>query len=453
MVVETRGRRRRNKPVGLCMTTTAAAAELDCSPAPKRTKTTANVTPSPKKSAATATNSPPKKAKTNEESRKTTTITSSSPSPAAVLKSSQVACVAPNAQYIDLQVSPAELRPSATLTTGQCFHWRVVEPEDHQDTLSSLTTTSAWGTHNSTEWVGTLRVLSRQENDDDDDDGTSLVISLKQSPDTTLYRILYAPPHTDVHTVLHHYFQLHQPLESLYHEWSQACPRCARIAQCIPGVRILEQDPWECLVSFLCSSNNNIPRITQMLQNIRQHYGTPLVALGGNNETTMYSFPSFKTLHAQATEEDLRNLGMGYRAKYLMETMQTLHSLGGEQYLHGLRLMEDWSLVQQALMQFCGVGRKVADCVALFSLRQGGAIPVDVHVWDIARRDYDANGTLVGKSLTPSVYKQVGDLFRAQFPHYAGWAHSLLFVAELPSFRAVLPPDVLDEMDKVREHL
>jgi N-glycosylase/DNA lyase len=105
-------------------------------------------------------------------------------------------------------------------------------------------------------------------------------------------------------------------------------------------------------------------------------------------------------------------LGMGYRAKYLMETMETLHCLGGEKYLHDLRSIQDPVVIQKKLTQFCGVGRKVAaDYVALFSLCQGGAIPVDVHVWNIARHDYDADGVLVDvKSLMPSVYDQVGDL-------------------------------------------
>ena len=91
----------------------------------------------------------------------------------------------------------------------------------------------------------------------------------------------------------------------------------------------------------------------------------------------------------------------------------------------------------------------MADCVALFSLAQAEAIPVDVHVWNIACRDYDASLQHV-KSLTPSVYRQVGDIYRSRFVTKAGWAHSLLFVAELPSFRPILPADMIEEMDKVR---
>ena len=109
---------------------------------------------------------------------------------------------------------------------------------------------------------------------------------------------------------------------------------------------------------------------------------------------------------------------------------------------------EDADVVQEKLVNFSGVGKKVADCVALFSLDQTEAIPVDVHVQHIACRDYDAKLSET-KSLTPTVYRRVGDIFRSRFSSHAGWAHSLLFVAELPSFRAVLPDDMVAEMDEV----
>jgi N-glycosylase/DNA lyase len=183
-----------------------------------------------------------------------------------------------------------------------------------------------------------------------------------------------------------------------------------------------------------------------MLDAIRREYGEPLVTVGCES---FYSFPSLEAL-AKATQDDLRKLGLGYRARYLVETIALLQSLGGEEYLHKLRAISDPVKVQDELLQFSGVGRKVADCVALFSLQQDSAIPVDVHVWNIARRDYDPEGVLVDvKSLTPTIYRQVGDLFRSRFSSKSGWAHSLLFVAELPSFRAALPTHLVEEMDRV----
>jgi N-glycosylase/DNA lyase len=252
-----------------------------------------------------------------------------------------------------------------------------------------------------------------------------------------------------VENFLHSYFQLDEKLVPLYREWSDSCDRLSRIAPCIPGVRIVDQDPWECLVSFICSSNNNIPRIAKMVGAIRREYGKPMVTIG---DEVLYSFPSLETLLERANDDDLRSkCGLGYRSKYLLETMRILESLGGETYLWGLRSIEDPVVVQDKLVQFCGVGRKVADCVALFSLKQDNSIPVDVHVWNIARRDYDTERLLEKiKSLTPAAYRQVGDLFRDRFKTKSGWAHSLLFVAELPSFRPTLPNELILEMEKVR---
>ena len=315
----------------------------------------------------------------------------------------------------------------------------------------------------------------------------------------------------------------------------------------IPGVRIIKQDPWECLISFICSSNNNIPRITSMLQSIRQTYGQPIIDnrrngflnIHNNNNTSFdshhdnnnpqnnnnscwYTFPSPQEL-SLATEVDLRTkCGLGYRAKYIIQTTKQVLEWGGESALWKLRRRsqqeqqhphhddddnnnndhtdngdqlfgtttsdeEMYDSVRNQLMQLSGVGPKVADCVALFSLSQETcAIPVDVHVWNICVRDYatsleddydnknkdndnDNNNVqqedkndkdvvlLLGSgpkksssSLTPKRYKHIQDIFRRQFPTKTGWAHSLLFVAELPSFRPALPQSILDEMDEVR---
>ena len=349
----------------------------------------------------------------------------------------------PDNVFDDLQVTPEELRPSTTLTTGQCFHWKELVAKQQVAKQKS-----AWGSHNATEWIGCLRVSPIH----------SMVVVIRETPTTTLYRVLSPlPASLNVQQFLRHYFQLETPLQPLVQRWGQQDSRLKRIAACIPGVRILNQDPWECLASFICSSNNNIPRITKILQSIRETYGQPLltVEMDQGGPMVIYSFPSLTDLMQQATEMDLREkCGIGYRAKYIMETMELLTKFGGEQYLLDLKSNTTLTAVevQEQLIQFSGVGRKVADCVALFSLQQAEAIPVDVHVWNIACRDYDPTLQMT-KSLTPTIYRQVGDLFRSQFDTKAGWAHSLLFVAELPSFRPVLPLDMVEEMEKVRPRI
>jgi 3-methyladenine DNA glycosylase/8-oxoguanine DNA glycosylase len=411
--------------------------------------------PSPKKrKSTTLSDSPPNKksSKASSNQKRTTTL----------ILSSDVAKISPENPWIDLQVPPRELRPSATLTTGQCFNWMVVRDDStsHNDNglnLSLESSSSAWGSHNETEWVGPLQ---------------DMVLSIKETPTTTLYRVLRAPPKgsattSDISEFLKDYFQLNIRLEPLYKQWSKKDPRLARIAAVIPGVRIVRQNPVECLFSFICSSNNNIPRITKMLSSFRTEYGEKLLDIpirqsiennvdfslnplpAVHEHLTIYSFPSLEQMQ-QATLLQLRDMGLGYRAKYIIETRDLLLDKGGEEFLWNLR-GKDATSVQQELLNFSGIGRKVADCVALFSLDQSEAIPVDVHVQHIASRDYDSSVLGQAKSLTPTIYNKVANLFRDRFGSYAGWAHSLLFVAELPSFRSVLPPDILEQMDTFRQ--
>jgi N-glycosylase/DNA lyase len=233
-------------------------------------------------------------------------------------------------------------------------------------------------------------------------------------------------------------------MRSLCASWAKADSRLATIADSLPGMRILRQDPWECLISFICSSNNNIARIGQMLAKLRARFGAPIAALDGQ---MFYAFPSPAAL-AAASEEELRGLGMGYRAKYLRQTAAAVVGRGGAPYLLGLR-GKPTTEVQAALMAFSGVGPKVADCVALFSCDAADAVPVDTHVWAIACCYYDRSLTMAA-SMTPTIYSRVGELFRSRFGSHAGWAHSLLFAAELPVFRSRLPPVLRVEMEAFR---
>jgi N-glycosylase/DNA lyase len=429
-------------------------SEIDAVVTPRTTGRRAlPVTPSPKKRPRKDEKPPSPSSRQHKAPEKpaSASITTTNITTNLQLTTDMVAAINPSQPFVDLQVSPQELRPSATLTTGQCFHWQVVHPSsssNHHYKDNTKEKVSAWGIHNATDFIGTIRL----------DEKESVVVSIRETPTTTLSRPLAATTETvmnteTLHQRLREYFQLHIPLQPLYNEWSVACPRMAIIADCIPGVRIIDQDPWECLVSFICSSNNNIPRITKMLGAIRKVYGTPLLSIQ-KDTFEFYSFPSLEDLHKRATDQDLRTkCGMGYRAKYLMETIKILKAKGGEAYLkEELRNVSNPVEVQKKLCEFCGVGPKVADCVALFSLRQDDAIPVDTHVWNIALRDYDSEEISLSSilSLTPTNYQRVGDVFRQRFNNRAGWAHSLLFVAELPSFRAVLPPTLIEEMDNFR---
>jgi len=121
-----------------------------------------------------------------------------------------------------------------------------------------------------------------------------------------------------------------------------------------------------------------------------------------------FAFPTVEAL-ADASEAALRGLGLGYRAKFVIGTARAVRDNGGVGWLLGLRERPS-AEVTTSLLSLLGVGPKVADCVALFSLDQHAAIPVDTHVWAIACRDMDPS-LKDAKSLTPAVYARVTKLF------------------------------------------
>ena len=153
----------------------------------------------------------------------------------------------------------------------------------------------------------------------------------------------------------------------------------------------------------------------------------------------MYSFPDLMRLGA-VEEQKLRELGFGYRAPFITKTTRTILDNGGADWLMQLR-SQPLADVRTSLEALHGVGRKVADCVILFSMDQPAVVPVDTHVWNIAVRDFDPT-LKEAKSLTPKIHERVSTLFTDRYGGYAGWAHSLLFAAELPQFSKLLPEDV-----------
>ncbi|XP_059454640.1 N-glycosylase/DNA lyase OGG1 [Corylus avellana] len=222
-------------------------------------------------------------------------------------------------------------------------------------------------------------------------------------------------------------------LSDVWAVFSASAPRFAELASHLGGARVLRQDPLECLVQFLCSSNNNIARITKMVDFVSS-LGDYLGTVEGFE---FHQFPSLERLK-MVSEDELRAAGFGYRAKYLIGTVNALQSKpgGGAEWLASLRNF-DLQEVIDALSTLPGVGPKVAACIALFSLDQHHAIPVDTHVWQIATRYLLPE--LAGARLTPKLCSRVAEAFVSKYGKYAGWAQTLLFIAELPSQKALLP--------------
>ena len=143
----------------------------------------------------------------------------------------------------------------------------------------------------------------------------------------------------------------------------------AKAAEFGRGIRILKQEPWEALCTFILSQCNNIPRITGIVQRLCELLGTP-VSFDGQ---TLYTFPAPEQL-AGLSAADLQSLRAGYRAPYLLAAAQAVQS--GELDFAALNRLST-SDARKEIMQLRGVGRKVADCFLLFGLHKLDAFPVD----------------------------------------------------------------------------
>jgi len=192
------------------------------------------------------------------------------------------------------------------------------------------------------------------------------------------------------------------------------------------GLRIVRQVPWECIISFICATYKNIAAIEQMLSKLSVKFGEKKCFDGYD----FHIFPTTEKL-AFASENGLRECGLGYRAKYVQATAKKIYDekidLAGFKALPYLE-------ARKALVEFPGVGLKVADCVLLFSLEKMEAFPVDVWVKRVILNHYadQLPEPFVKKlsnhdSLTNSEYEKISAFGRSYFGKYAGYAQEYLY--------------------------
>lgn len=207
-----------------------------------------------------------------------------------------------------------------------------------------------------------------------------------------------------------------------------------------------------------------------MVANLCLHYG-PLI--GHIDDVPYHDFPTPEALADPKVEAHLMKLGFGYRAKYIYKTaVMVAEKENGLEWLDDLcnpespafgkdlgkagELVEGgregYRKAHEELLALHGVGPKVADCVCLMGLGWSESVPVDTHVWQIAQRDYKF-GKGKHSSLTAATYTAVANHFRKLWGKEAGWAHSVLFTADLKAFseRLVAKTEIKEEDITVKE--
>jgi N-glycosylase/DNA lyase len=285
---------------------------------------------------------------------------------------------------IKLDLSKAPFNLEHTLSCGQTFRW-----EKHDDC-----------------WIGVVG---------------QAVLKLRQVGDALSFK---SSSNVDSDFVSR-YLRLDDDLCRIYSVLMKDKYACEAVKQ-FYGLRLLRQQPWECLVSYICATYKNIPAIKQMIGNISREFGEPIEF----EDRRFYGFPQPDVL-ARAGLGDLKRCKLGYRAERVRETARLIDK--GDFDLESLRNLP-YVDAKKTLLSLPGVGLKVADCVLLFSLDKLEAFPIDVWMKRIMLESYSAYfehgfiDRVKGKrSLSKREYAAVYDVGRQVFGEFLGYAQEYLY--------------------------
>ena len=241
------------------------------------------------------------------------------------------------------------------------------------------------------------------------------VINVKTENDKIIFQGI-CQNDKNIKEVCTQYFDLNRDYESIKNKLSKIDEYMEESIKFGYGIRILNQDLWETIISFIISANNNIPRIKGIIERISCKYGKKIIY----NEKEYYTFPTPEEL-SKASVEDLRNLGLGFRDVRVYETTQII--VNKEVDLEQLKEEKDFQKIRETLLTLPGVGPKVADCILLFSeLKRWEAFPIDVWVRRVMNELYikNENEEKVNKKL-------IEDIAHKKFGNLAGIAQQYLF--------------------------
>ena len=290
-------------------------------------------------------------------------------------------------EKLDLQGQPLDL--DLTLACGQAFRWRRLPAGV---------------------WRGVVR---------------DRLIELLVEGGSLLWRTF--PEHDEA--LVRDYLRLAGDLNDIYARLARTDPHLAGLIDRFRGLRLLRQDPAETLLSFVCSAANSIPRISAAIEALAMLYGDLVCEHEGS---CYYAFPRIARLADADPVALAETESLEFRGTNLKLVAEQL-SRRGEEWLIALRSVP-YEQARAELLTIRGVGRKIADCVCLFSLDKDEAVPVDTHVRQLAQRLWAPE--LAGKSLTDALCRRVVDAFAERYGPLAGWAQQFLFYEDLLRGRA-----------------
>ena len=220
-------------------------------------------------------------------------------------------------------------------------------------------------------------------------------------------------PDAAIAAILTNYLRLEEDITAIYDCLSKRDGKIAELIARYPGLRILRQEPWECLIAYCCSAPNSVPQISRLVERLAKHYGEPIAL----DNAVRHRFPPPERL-AAVDEAKLRQLKFGLHARRISLISREVAS--GSLNLDALREREvSCSEVRSRLKSYRGISDKIADCVSLFSLDKPDAFPIDRHIRNALA------GYFPGVKMPSN--SRLRDWAQSYFGPYAGYAGQFLF--------------------------
>lgn len=254
-----------------------------------------------------------------------------------------------------------DFKLSHILENGQCFRWDRIEEQDDSAFIGVVS--------------NNVFKISEKEKEILGNDNLEVIKLTDIYIETTMEE-------TAAKKFLEEYFNLSENYEDIKKKYSENYESLKKATEFAYGLRILKQDEFETIISFIISANNNIKRIKKIINNISMKCGKKIEFEGKE----YYGFPSIEELR-KLKEEDFKSLGAGFRAKYLESTVNKIYSDNLEKYIEKLNNLSNKEL-EKELLNLKGVGPKVANCIMLFGFNRIDSFPIDVWVKRVMQEEF-----------------------------------------------------------------
>lgn len=254
-----------------------------------------------------------------------------------------------------------DFKLSHILENGQCFRWDRIEEQDDSAFIGVVS--------------NNVFKISEKEKEILGNDKLEVIKLTDIYIETTMEE-------TAAKKFLEEYFNLSENYEDIKKKYSENYESLKKATEFAYGLRILKQDEFETIISFIISANNNIKRIKKIINNISMKCGKKIEFEGKE----YFGFPSIEELR-KLKEEDFKSLGAGFRDKYLESTVNKIYSDNLEKYIEKLNNLSNKEL-EKELLNLKGVGPKVANCIMLFGFNRIDSFPIDVWVKRVMQEEF-----------------------------------------------------------------